>query len=500
MRVVSYTRTVSSRPSSSGMQTESIMAQNGRILDFAKAHGWRITEKYSDRKKDAEEDTAFQNMKADGIARKFECVVIDSMYLCGSKAPIAADLFLYVFLPAGIHFAVVEDNFVSAEMDADKAEEYLKAKTEEYNSGRIGVVSAQRAQNRKFPKYGYRFCDDGLELAVDENVADTVRDIFQLALEGHTAKVIAETLDARGVVPMHIYMESLRGRRFEHGYEDGKWNVSEIARILCNRLYVGEWVRTVDGKKVTVPCPAIIDKEIFDTVNGDNRPRKRKKQNGLRKQMPFAKIIVDRDSGLFLYLHTRPSNQEQILCFKPPVPKTEYEKTSILYADVEEQVMEQLIKECEAVKHVMTFLESESALAEKDRAKSRFVEEAQMIYVKMEELEKSAFVSASASPAYGVTSVDAINSVSPEKEAVFLELDRELSVLEEKIAEIETAFSRKNPWIKKFSALDLSGGITKKMVRECIERIECVRFEYVTVLFKEQEWRGKLPPEWTEEA
>lgn len=81
-----------------------------------------------------------------------------------------------------------------------------------------------------------------------------------------------------------------------------------------------------------------------------------------------------------------------------------------------------------------------------------------------------------------------------------MELDRELSDLERKIAEIETAFSRKNPWIKKFSELDLKDGITKKVVRDCIERIECVRFEYVVVQFTEQEWREKLSPEWTEEA
>lgn len=390
IRVVSYTRTVSSRPSSTEMQTESIMAQNGRILDFAKARGWRIMEKYSDRKKDAEEDTAFQKMKADGIARKFDCVVIDSMYLCGTAAPIAADLFLHVFLPAGIQFAVVEDNFVSFEMSADKVNDYLKTKTDEYNSGRIGVVSSQRAQRRKFPKYGYQFCNGGMELVIDEKVTDTIRDIFQKALEGHTLREIAEMLDEQGVEPMHIHMDSIRGRGFDHSYEDRKWNVSEIARILCNRIYIGEWVRTLDGKKITVPCPAIIDREIFDAVNGDSRPGKKKQQNGLRKQMPFTKKIVDRDTGLFLYLHTCPSNQEQILKFKSPVPKTEYEKTTILYSAVEKQVMEQLTKECEAARRVKALLESEvkAMMSEKERAKSRFAEEAQGVYAKMVELEK----------------------------------------------------------------------------------------------------------------
>ena len=42
-----------------------------------------LGKKYSDRRKDAFEETAYLQMKMDAIAREFDCVVMDSMFRCG---------------------------------------------------------------------------------------------------------------------------------------------------------------------------------------------------------------------------------------------------------------------------------------------------------------------------------------------------------------------------------------------------------------------------------
>ncbi|MCD8337849.1 MAG: recombinase family protein [Lachnospiraceae bacterium] len=477
MRCVSYTRAASNRPSISGTKPESIMAQNQRIQDFAKIHGWKIEKKYSDRKRDADEETAFLEMKKDGMARKFDCVVIDSLYLCGKKTTLASDLFSLVFLPAGIHFAVVEDNIVSFEMDEKDAAEYLRNKATEYSRGRIAVSSLQMAERRKFQKYGYLFDDGTMELVVDEKVAGVVREIFKLATENYNAREIAEILDSKGVEPYHVYMKSLWGREFQHSYEDNRWNASEIARILCNRIYTGEWERSIGGEKVIVHCPSIIDRKLYEAVNGDNKPRRKIRKRASAGQMVFAKKVVDRDTGLYLYLHTRPCTGKQILKMKSPVPKTDYGKLWIAYEEVEGQVLLQMEKECAKARRAGVLIESDEARMEMEKRCRLFIEKAQAVFQKMMTLELC-------------------ETVDAESEKELYVLDCELKELEGQITTIRKAFSRKNLWIKKFSSIDLNDGITRKTVTACIDRIVCGRFESVTVIFKEQEWYQLLPQEW----
>ena len=110
MICVSYTRTMGwsilEEPAA-----DTISVQNRSITEYAAKRKWKIAKKYSDRKHDRNEDTAFRALKEDGISQKYDCVIIDSMQHFGITGYHAYDLLSVVFLPAGIHFAVVEDDF-----------------------------------------------------------------------------------------------------------------------------------------------------------------------------------------------------------------------------------------------------------------------------------------------------------------------------------------------------------------------------------------------------
>lgn len=110
MRCVSYTRTVSCMESGE-IPKDIISQQNQRIQDYIKKRGWTLGKKYSDRRKDTFEETAYLQMKMDAIAREFDCVVMDSIFRCGRNSNVAAEMLKSMFVPAGIHFAVVEDDF-----------------------------------------------------------------------------------------------------------------------------------------------------------------------------------------------------------------------------------------------------------------------------------------------------------------------------------------------------------------------------------------------------
>ena len=78
MKWVSYTRSISSRIGEEN-PSNTIAEQNERIARYLKKRGCSVSEKYSDRKRTAEATEGFDKLVQDGMARKFDAVVVDSM-------------------------------------------------------------------------------------------------------------------------------------------------------------------------------------------------------------------------------------------------------------------------------------------------------------------------------------------------------------------------------------------------------------------------------------
>ena len=127
MRCASYAR-YTSCVYEKEIPSDIIKQQNERVQKYIKSHGWELAEKYTDRKQDSEAEDAFREMQRDGINRKFDMVVVDSIFRCGSNVSYAEDVLLKTFYPAGIHFSVVEDDFCSMYMSAEDVKEYVAQK------------------------------------------------------------------------------------------------------------------------------------------------------------------------------------------------------------------------------------------------------------------------------------------------------------------------------------------------------------------------------------
>ena len=84
MRVVSYTRAISYRLKDEN-PSNIIGLQNEHIQQYIKEKDWKLAAKYSDRKFSSEEMTAFNQMLEAGLAREFDCVVMDSIFRFGHK-------------------------------------------------------------------------------------------------------------------------------------------------------------------------------------------------------------------------------------------------------------------------------------------------------------------------------------------------------------------------------------------------------------------------------
>ena len=128
MKWVSYTRSISSRIGEEN-PSNTIAEQNERIARYLKKRGCSVSEKYSDRKRTAEATEGFDKLVQDGMARKFDAVVVDSIFRCGRTLPFAIEALQRTFYPLGIQFAVVEDDFCSADKTAEEVAKYFNEKT-----------------------------------------------------------------------------------------------------------------------------------------------------------------------------------------------------------------------------------------------------------------------------------------------------------------------------------------------------------------------------------
>ena len=79
---------------------------------------------------------------------------------------------------------------------------------------------------------------------------------------------------------------------------------------------------------------------------------------------------------------------------------------------------------------------------------------------------------------------------------MFEKYDKELQEIMEGIKAVQKTFSNDNPWIMKYENAVVGDTLTCAQVSGWIDSIAVVRFEFVEVHFKEQDWFHKLPAEW----
>ena len=303
MKWVSYTRSISSRIGEEN-PSNTIAEQNERIAQYLKKRGCSISEKYSDRKRTAEAAEGFDRLVQDGMARKFDAVVVDSIFRCGRTLPFAIEALQRTFYPLGIQFAVAEDDFCSADKTAEEVAEYFNGKTidkirSEFITNRQNHFEEGTLTHRQ-AKYGYALSEDRRNLVLNPESAQVVKLIFQMYLEDMKIPEIARALEAQGVPSPQIQMAKKKRSRTKI-----KWPDSTIRLILKNPLYIGKCTLTLAKAKRELEVPAIVSETEFqkaqkklESTRLPSRKKARKKPNLLFKK------IYDKESGKGLLCRT----------------------------------------------------------------------------------------------------------------------------------------------------------------------------------------------------
>ena len=478
MICVSYTRTMGwsilEEPAA-----DTISVQNRSITEYAAKRKWKIAKKYSDRKHDRNEDTAFRALKEDGIAQKYDCVIIDSMQHFGITGYHAYDLLSVVFLPAGIHFAVVEDDFCSADVSREESQSYLDKKRYQYRILHTKETTGRYLEDRVYEKYGYRHKDGVMELVIDENVADNIRTIFHLMSEGNTIKSATQIMNERGIEAPNVYMRRIgaAGKRINTSV----WLESQVGSIIRNPIYIGKWERTIECKKVIVPCPAIVSEEIFEKVQAILNSRRCGTRIGCKpSNNAFGGILFDKDSGLTLHQYRSQTTGEKLFRLKYPKPDyIEYPKMSIMYDYVEATVRDMLSREQEKAKLALRMFETKEFQEYKANRLDLVRQEAQAIFRQMTDLEYSSWQSQS--------------EVSLEGQQTN---DEKLQRILNQITELDRILSADNAWIRLFADMKLPDTMRLKDLQKYVVSATCEKFESIKIEIREKEEFLQLPQEW----
>jgi site-specific DNA recombinase len=254
MRVVGYCR-VSTYDQAKGISLEYQADKINKWADYMEYSNEGI---YTERAESgAKTDrTMLTKLLEDARAGKFDMVVIWKVDRFSRKLQDSVNIY-YKLQELGINLFILDGNIdtstpmgrmvfyqlsIFAEMERDTIKERL-------NMGKTDKAMKGNYMAKK--PLGYNVVDG--HLVINEEEAQTVKTIFKLrAYDKMTYRAIAEELNNQ-------YIPSPSG--------NNKWSHNSVAKIIKNKLYLGEYKTTIEGKEYTGECEAIVTKQVFGRAN-----------------------------------------------------------------------------------------------------------------------------------------------------------------------------------------------------------------------------------------
>lgn len=499
MRCVSYTRTTSCK-NTEKIPSDIIQQQNEHIQNYIQSHGWKLVAKYSDRKKNENENTAFEEMTADGINRKFDMVVVDSVDRCGKYISCAEDVLVKTFFPAGLHFAIVQSNFCSIGKSREEIDEYFRKEkiAVQVKSMREYAIREQIEGYYTVhdEKYGYILSEDRKELIVEEEAAKIVREIFQMTLEEISIKKIVAILNERGEESPMVHNARVGHKNWPH-YEN-RWSEGALRRILECTAYDGYWKKTINGKVCTLSITPILDPGVFDKAREIIKNRTTTDNIIGGKPGPYVRKIYDEATGKPLYLRNFRSGDVAFV-FNPQMgelPKKR--KLYIEEAKVTEAVKNAISLEMDMAEKMKAYLQTEKMQQLLQKEIQLYSEKAWMIFQEMEQVEKDRIPLYEKFRDYEIDQTE-YQEKKEEIQAQLQMYENDFERLMDRLADMKKAYSEENEWIKTFQREELPEKLESQHVKKWVDKIIVSDLKDVHVYLTMQNWKNYFPEEWMEE-
>lgn len=332
-----------SREDEKAGENESMSIEHQGILlrQYAESHGFNVVEEYAD---DGYSGTNFnrpdmQRMLEDAKSGKIDTIIVKDLSRFGRNYIEVGQYIDYIFPAYGIRFIAINDNVDTADRSSTAMDmmpimnvfnEWHAANT----SKKIRAVFEASQRSGKYTNwnysYGYKASDDENRTAIiDEEAATVVRRIYDLRLQGHSSRTIAQILTGDGIPNPTKYFTKLDGGKSDRNCSS-LWFPNTVRWILSNPIYIGHTVQHKttrvsykNHKVVDVPenewivkenaHEPIISKEIWDRVQATyNGTRGRTDKSNVVH--PLSGLVVCPDCGKKLKLKSERNAQKCLVC------------------------------------------------------------------------------------------------------------------------------------------------------------------------------------------
>ncbi|BCN32165.1 recombinase family protein [Anaeromicropila herbilytica] len=272
-----------------GDDSGSIQNQKTLLLDYAKKQNWSVYDVFSDDDYSGTDQSRpeWNRMIKAAKMRKFDIVLCKTQSRF-TREVVIVEQYIHTLFPIwNIRFISIVDH-IDTKIKGNKKARQINALINEWYvedlSLNVRTVYKQKMKVGEYlgayAPYGYKKdSKNKYKLVVDEEAANVVKDIFNMALEGKSIKAICDSLTSKGIIPPSLY--KLKGTYSNEQHL--KWSTTTVNRILHNEMYLGDMVQhkaeKLDYKsKKIIAIPkkdwiivrnthdAIIQKELFDEV------------------------------------------------------------------------------------------------------------------------------------------------------------------------------------------------------------------------------------------
>ena len=269
-----------------GDDSESIQNQKLILLDYAVTNGFLVHNVYVDEDLSGFSDRpSFKQMIKDAADGKFNTII------CKHQSRFTRDMELiekYIhgyFVEWGIRFISITDN-VDTSVKGNKKARQIYGLINEWHSEdlseNIRTVFKKKMEAGQFlgpfACYGYTKCPKNRHnLAIDEEAAGIVREIFALYMEGNGVQSIAHILNQKNV-PTPTQYKKNKGLNFTNpnagsfSIKYGLWPPNTVRRILRNEVYIGTLIQGRERKASYKTKKVVIAPKHEWVIIKDNHP------------------------------------------------------------------------------------------------------------------------------------------------------------------------------------------------------------------------------------
>ena len=323
-------------------ESMSIENQRAMLRKYVAEKGGTIAGEYAD---DGWSGTDFgrpgiQRLLNDAKDGKIDTVLVKDLSRFGRNYIQVGQYIDYIFPAYGIRFIALADNVDTADRSSAGMDmmpimnvfnEWHAANT----SKKIRAVLEANWRQGKYTNwaypYGYRVgADENRTAVVDEDAAKIVRRIYDMRLQGNSARTIARALSDEGVPTPAAHYTRLDGKKSARRAAPG-WSPKTVADILKDPTYTGtltqhRTTRVSYKNHAAVKVPEseyvikknahepIIPAEVWERVQAINGSASRGRADNAGRVHPFSGLLVCADCGKKLKGRSAGGNKPYSYC------------------------------------------------------------------------------------------------------------------------------------------------------------------------------------------